>query len=58
MLNSGFDHFAEALVFAHGKKAAAEAAMHANLAERTGDSGLADTWRQLQRSLEDRKLAA
>jgi hypothetical protein len=58
MLNSGFDHFAEALVFAHGKKAAAEAAMHANLAEKTGDAELAETWRLLQSAVTERRLAA
>jgi hypothetical protein len=58
MLNSGFDHFAEALVFVHGRKAAAEAAMHANLAEKTGDTGLAETWRQLESAVQERRLAA
>ena len=58
MLNSGLTHFADALVFAHGRKAASEAARHAILAERTGDTELAGTWRQLQKSLESRRLAA
>ena len=58
MLNTGLIHFADALVFAHGHAAAAEAAKHAILAEKTGDTELADTWRQLQAAVRERRLAA
>lgn len=58
MLNQGFEHFADALVFAHGGKAASEAGRHAILAERSGDTELADTWRRLQAAVSERRLAA
>ena len=48
MENTGYTHFAEALVFAHGTKAAYEAARHAQLCERSGDTETADTWRKVQ----------
>jgi hypothetical protein len=48
MENIGYTHFAEALVFAHGNRAAGEAARHAQLCERSGDSETADTWRKVQ----------
>jgi predicted Zn-dependent peptidase len=48
MENTGYSHFAEALVFAHGNRAAGEAARHAQLCERSGDTETADTWRKVQ----------
>ena len=48
MENTGYSHFAEALVFAHGPRAACEAARHAQLCERSGDTETADTWRKIQ----------
>ncbi len=48
MENTGYTHFAEALVFAHGPRAATEAARHALLCERSGDTETADTWRKIQ----------
>jgi hypothetical protein len=48
MENTGYTHFAEALVFAHGNRAASEAARHALLCERSGDPETADTWRKIQ----------
>jgi hypothetical protein len=48
MENTGYTHFAEALVFAHGARAAGEAARHALLCERSGDTETADTWRKVQ----------
>ena len=60
MMNQGFDQFAEALVFVHGKRAEAEAARHAMLCEKSGDSETAETWRQVQQAVRDfrPKLAA
>ena len=60
MMNQGFDQFAEALVFVHGKRAEAEAALHAMLCEKSGDSETAETWRQVQQAVRDfrPKLAA
>jgi hypothetical protein len=49
--NYGYIHFAEALVFAHGPKAEAEAAMHAILCEKSGDMDTAETWRKVQSAL-------
>lgn len=51
MNNAGHLQFAEALVFVHGPRAEAEAAMHAILCERTGDMETAETWRQVQSTL-------
>jgi hypothetical protein len=51
MSNSGYMQFAEALVFAHGPKAEAEAAMHAILCEKSGDMETAETWRRVQSAL-------
>ena len=48
MVNTGYAHFAEALVFAHGKRALGEAARHALLCERSGDTETAETWRKIQ----------
>ena len=48
MINTGYAHFAEALVFAHGKQALVEAARHAMLCERSGDTETADKWRKIQ----------
>lgn len=51
MNNAGYLQFAEALVFVHGPRAEAEAALHAILCERTGDVETAETWRQVQSAL-------
>jgi hypothetical protein len=51
MLNTGFSHFAEALVFVHGRHAAGEAARHATLCEKSGDTETAAYWRKLQDEL-------
>ena len=51
MMTNGYTHFAEALVFAHGQKAEAEAAMHAILCEKSGDMETAETWRKVQSTL-------
>ena len=48
MMNSGHARFAEALVFVHGDRAEGEAAMHASLCEKSGDTKTAATWRQVQ----------
>ena len=48
MVNTGYAHFAEALVFAHGKQALGEAARHALLCERSGDTETAATLRKIQ----------
>jgi hypothetical protein len=48
MVSTGYAHFAEALVFAHGKQALGEAARHALLCERSGDTETAATWRKIQ----------
>ena len=53
MTNQGFNLFAEALVFVHGKRAESEAAMHAALCEKSGDFDTAETWRQLQDAVRD-----
>lgn len=59
-MNQDLNLFAEALVFVHGNRAESEAAMHAALCEKSGDTETAETWRKLQRTLRDRrpKLAA
>jgi|EndMetStandDraft_3_1072993.scaffolds.fasta_scaffold153556_2 hypothetical protein len=44
MTNTGYSHFAEALVFAHGPKALMEATRHAELALRSGDQEMAAHW--------------
>jgi len=51
MTNSGYLQFAEALVFAQGAKAEAEAAKHAILCEKSGDMETAETWRNVQFAL-------
>jgi hypothetical protein len=60
MLGTDYAQLAEALVFVHGRKAEAEAAMHAALCERSGDMETAETWRSVQNALRfaDRKKAA
>ncbi|MCB1379450.1 MAG: hypothetical protein KDK89_13950 [Alphaproteobacteria bacterium] len=53
--------FAEALVFAHGHRAECEAALHAELCEKSGNMETADTWRRLQKAIRDQarpRLAA
>ena len=51
MLNNGYSHFADALVFVHGRRAAGEAARHALLCEKSGDTETAAYWRKLQNQL-------
>ena len=60
MLNGGYDRFADALVFVHGPRAEAEAALHAALCEKSGDEETAETWRSVQRAIRNLrpKLAA
>ncbi len=60
MLEPDYAQFAEALVFVHGRKAEAEAAMHATLCEKSGDMETAETWRGVQNALRfaERKKAA
>lgn len=60
MLQRSYDHLAEALVFVHGRGAAAEAARHAILCEKSGETDVADTWRRVQSAvveLQDRRRA-
>jgi hypothetical protein len=47
-MGNGYTHFAEALIFAHGPQAACEAALHAQLCERSGDAKSAARWHRLQ----------
>jgi hypothetical protein len=60
MINGGYDRFADALVFVHGPRAEAEAALHAVLCEDSGDGNMAETWRKVQSTLAamNRKEAA
>ncbi len=51
MTNTGFSQFADALVFVHGTHAAGEAARHALLCEKSGDTETAAYWRKLQNQL-------
>jgi len=51
MTQDGFAHFAEALVFVHGSRAISEAARHAELCERSGDSESAARWRRAMREM-------
>jgi hypothetical protein len=51
MLNNGYSQFADALVFVHGARAAGEAARHALLCEKSGDTETAAYWRKLQTQL-------
>jgi hypothetical protein len=54
-MNQHLSRYAEALVFVHGLGAAEEAARHARLCERSGDSETATTWRKLAEELRRRK---
>ena len=60
MMNQGYHQFAEALVFVHGPRAETEAALHAILCEKSGDTETAETWRQVQQAVQSltRKKAA
>jgi len=51
MINNGYSQFADALVFVHGRRAAGEAARHAMLCEKSGDTETAAYWRKLQNQL-------
>ena len=53
MMNQGFNLFAEALVFVHGNGAESEAALHAALCEKSGDTETAETWRKLQQAVRE-----
>lgn len=46
MTQDGYSHFADALVFVHGPYAKVEAARHAELCERLGDTETAARWRK------------
>ena len=46
MTQTGYAHFAEALMFVHGPSALHEAARHAELCERSGDMETAARWRK------------
>jgi hypothetical protein len=48
MINAQYSQFADALVFVHGRHAAGEAARHAMLCEKSGDTETAAYWRKLQ----------
>lgn len=54
MVHTTYTEFAEALVFVHGKHAASEAARHALLCEKSGDTETAAQWRKIQRQLSTR----
>jgi hypothetical protein len=54
-MNKNLNHFAEALVFVHGARAESEAARHALLCERSGDTEIAATWRRLQQAVRNLK---
>ncbi len=54
MVHTTYTEFAEALVFVHGNRAASEAARHALLCEKSGDTETAAHWRKLQRQLATR----
>ena len=55
-MNHGYNLFAEALVFVHGKRAESEAARHAALCEKLGEMDAAETWRILQRAVGDVRI--
>ena len=59
-MNRDLNLFAEALVFVHGNKADAEAARHAALCEKLGETETAETWRKLRSAVHELapKLAA
>jgi hypothetical protein len=44
MVMNGYQHFADALVFAHGPQALAEAIRHAELCLKQGDTDMAAHW--------------
>jgi hypothetical protein len=44
MTNNGYQHFAEALVFAHGPGALSEAIRHAEFCLKQGDTDMAAHW--------------
>jgi hypothetical protein len=44
MTNNGYQHFAEALVFAHGPGALREALRHADFCLKQGDTDMAAHW--------------
>jgi hypothetical protein len=44
MTNNGYQHFAEALVFAHGPQAMREAIRHAEFCLKQGDTDMAAHW--------------
>ena len=56
MMHQSFNQFAEALVFVHGKRVEAEAALHSALCEKSGDSETAATWREVQHAVRDYTL--
>ncbi len=52
-MNQDLNLFVEALVFVHGNRAESEAARHAALCEKSGDTEFAKTWRKLQRAVRE-----
>lgn len=54
MMNTDYGQFAEALVFAHGPGAEAEAGRQALLCERLDARETAATWRQVQMVLREK----
>jgi hypothetical protein len=56
-MNQGINLFAEALVFVHGMRAESEAALHATLCEKSGDTETAETWRKLQQAVRELKAS-
>ena len=48
-----FFDFARQVIFVHGGRAASEAACHAELCERAGDTKTAHTWRRIQAAIND-----
>jgi hypothetical protein len=54
-MNQQLSRYAEALVFVHGRGAAEEAARHAILCERSGDTETATTWKKLVEELRRRR---
>jgi hypothetical protein len=58
MTNNGYQHFAEALVFAHGPRALSEAIRHADFCMRQGDTDMAAHWHATIEEVRNYKRAA
>jgi hypothetical protein len=57
MTNNGYQHFAEALVFAHGPKALSEAIRHADFCLKQGDTDMAAHWQATIEEVRSLKFA-